>query len=390
MGILSGVTRSAQQKPPRIVLYAAEKFGKTSFGCHSWKPIFLMTQGETGLQSLLEAGRVPPTDHFPQDFQTWGDLIRAVRGLLNEDHDYKTLVIDTGNGAELLCAADVCNDKFGGNWADYYSYGRGNEQATKSWAAFLALLDEVRLARRMAILILQHAKVKTFQDPAGKDWDQWRPEAIDKLWSLTHKWADAILFGGFKVQVSRDGKATGEQRYLKADASGSIVAGNRYGLPAEITASAGPDRLWAAFADAMKQSRERGKKQAEHDQTAPAAPPPPTSPPPVNPPVTPAATGNGSAKPRRTFSDFAAELGKRFPPPDGLELEKRVQFITGEMVRLSPDFVPLDLDAAIADAAKVGEMWGYDEFTPEQAEAAWLRVVEYVKQAAKGPQPVTA
>jgi hypothetical protein len=47
-------------------------------------------------------------------------------------------------------------------------------------------LDEVKAQRRMAILILHHAKVKEFSDLAGKTWQQYRLEARDKLWALTH------------------------------------------------------------------------------------------------------------------------------------------------------------------------------------------------------------
>ena len=41
-----------------------------------------------------------------------------------------------------------------------------------------------------------------------------------------------------------------EKRYLRADASSAIVAGNRYGLPAQIHAAAGAANLWKAFAQA--------------------------------------------------------------------------------------------------------------------------------------------
>jgi hypothetical protein len=89
------------------------------------------------------------------------------------------------------------------------------------------------------VLILHHARAKEFSDPAGKTWHQWRPEARDKLWSLTHKWADVILFGGWSVAVNADDQATGEERSLRTGTSGAIVAGSRYGLPDVLRATAG-------------------------------------------------------------------------------------------------------------------------------------------------------
>jgi hypothetical protein len=253
--VLSKVTRTAPSLPSRVVLYAGEKWGKSSFSAFAPRPIFLMTAGETGLLSLIESGKVPAVDHFPDDFRSWHALIDAVRALRDEPHEFQTLVLDTGNGAENLAADCVCFDKYGGDWGDFNAYGRGAELTTPLWASFLALLDEVRTQRRMGVLILHHAKMKEFSDPAGKAWQQWRPEARDKLWNLTHKWADAILFGGWQVNVGKDDKAHGEERYIRAASSGAVVAGSRYGLPDVLKSSNGPASLWKVFADAMKSTK---------------------------------------------------------------------------------------------------------------------------------------
>ncbi|WP_029632262.1 AAA family ATPase [Zavarzinella formosa] len=257
MSVLSQVTRSAPRLPSRVVLYAAEKFGKSSFGANSPRPVFLMTAGETGLLSLLEAGQAPPTDHFPEDFRNWSDLGRAVRALRDEPHDFRTLVLDTGNGAEALCQQHVRDEFFNGDWGNFNTYGRGNELAAKEWGLFLQLLDDTRLGRGMSILMLHHAKLKTIVDPTGKSWDQWRPESVEKLWSLTHKWSDAILFGGFKTSPAKDAANVVESRYLHTTASAGIVGGNRYGLPPEITAPAGAASLFKAFSQAMSKAKTR-------------------------------------------------------------------------------------------------------------------------------------
>lgn len=306
MSVLANVTRSAPRLPARGVLYAAEKFGKSSFGAYAPKPIFLMTAGETGLLSLIEAGRVPPTDHFPEDFRRWSDLLRAVKALRDEQHDYKTLVLDTGNGAEILCQQDTCDSNFNGDWADFAAYGRGTDLSTKAWASFLQLLDDVRLKKGMSILILHHAKVKTFSDPAGKSWDQWKPESIEKLWALTHKWSDFIMFGGFKTSIVKE-KAVGETRYLHTAASAAIVGGNRYGLPPEITAPPGADKLFKAFATAMANAKSKGA--SEPTPAKPSTTPEPT--PPAN--TAPAPTAD---VPEDNPADYIVPTNDDFPDAD--------------------------------------------------------------------------
>lgn len=276
MGLLNRVQTSAPSLPSRFVLYAAEKSGKTSFGCYAPKPIFLMTAGETGLLSLIESQQVPETAHFPNDFQNWRDLEASCRALRDEDHDYRTLILDTGNGAENLCMLSVCGNKFGGDWAEFNSYGRGMSATVPVWADFLGLLDQIRIKRSMSILFLHHAKVKTFQDPAGKDWDQWRPEAQDKMWGLTHKWADVIAYYGQRVNVNRDDKAQGQAtRFLRVGSSPAMVAGNRYGMPDELVArQPGAKALWHTFADTLRACKSKAKPEPKPatNSTEPEAP----------------------------------------------------------------------------------------------------------------------
>jgi hypothetical protein len=67
--------------------------------------------------------------------------------------------------------------------------------------------------------------------------------------------SDCILFGGWQVTVSKEEKATGEERFMRAGTSGAVVAGNRYGLPDTIKAPAGAGNLWRSFADALKKAK---------------------------------------------------------------------------------------------------------------------------------------
>jgi hypothetical protein len=260
MSMLASVTTSAPNLPSRVVMYAPEKSGKTSWACHAPNPVFLMTAGETGLLSLIAAGQVPETAHFPDDFHNWHQLNKAVLELRDEKHDFKTLVLDTGNGAEQLLAASVCAESFDGDWKAYSDFSRGATIAAPLWGKFLAALDELRVTRRMSIIFLHHAAVKTTANPTGKDWDQHRPEAIKQFWGLTHKWADVICFYGTKVTVNKEDKAVGEQRFLRCNPSAAIVAGNRCGLPDEITAPPGAKNLWDAFAKEMGKAKAQAAK----------------------------------------------------------------------------------------------------------------------------------
>jgi hypothetical protein len=268
MSKLSQIRTGAPSLAPRIVMFAQEKFGKTSWAAYADKPIIMMSKGETGLLSLIETRRVPATTPYFPECTSWADALECVKSLTCDPHDYHTLVLDTGNGFEDLCAQYVCEQEFGGNWGEhgYAGFGRGDVVSKTVWGAFLEKLDTLRLDRGMSIIILHHAIIKTANNPTGKDYDQWRPACREKLWGHTHKWSDIIMRGGFDMTVSKDDKVTAESRTLFTENSPSSVGGNRYGLPPKITARPGAENLWKAFEAAMA----KAKPTNETKQPAPA------------------------------------------------------------------------------------------------------------------------
>ncbi len=292
MSLMSKVTTRAPALPSRIYLYAAEKFGKSSFATHAPRPIFIMTEGETGLLSLIESGRVPETAHFPDDARTWDQLIDCVQAVRDEEHDYKTLVLDTSNGAERLLVQHVCDTEFGGQMSGkegYASYGKGDLATIPHWMRFLRLLDEIRIKRRMSIILLAHSRIRSVNNPEGSDYDQLRPEGVEKLWTLTHKWADVIAAGTFEVFVKDDKVRTGQKRVIRTGGSLAVVAGNRYSLPEVIPCGNDAKSAFTNFAQALAKAKANGKKQ--EPATPQVAPPTPQvtapEPPQVAPPVRP-------------------------------------------------------------------------------------------------------
>lgn len=249
--------------PNRYILHAVEGWGKTSFGAQTPKPIFLQTKGETGLETLIDAGRLPEIPHFPE-CQGWDDLMGAIETLTVDEHDFKTLVVDTSNGAERLCHEFVCQRDYGGEWgkAGFTSYMQGFEVSLADWRQLLNALDRLRATRRMAILLLCHTKVKPFKNPEGADYDRYQPDMHEKTWSLSHKWADVVLFGNFDVTVQggsksgdrpQKGKATGgQQRVLYTERHAAYDAKNRLGLQGEIDMGSNAAEAWINFTAAVK------------------------------------------------------------------------------------------------------------------------------------------
>jgi len=251
----------------RYGLHAREGWGKTSLAAHAPKPIFIQTRGETGLDTLISNGQLPQTPHFPE-IQTWDELTAAIRFLIDEQHPYRTLVLDTVNGAERLCYEHVCHRDFNDEWGDkgFGGYQRGYEVSQAEWRMFLNALDDLRRAKNMTVFFLIHTKVKTFKNPEGADFDRWAPDMHEKCWGLTHKWLDCVLFGNFETVVSlaksdkgdvtKKGKAaTDSCRMLYTQQRPAFDAKNRLGLPEEIEMGNSATEAWQALTAAIKSSR---------------------------------------------------------------------------------------------------------------------------------------
>lgn len=271
---IGDIASKSESLPNRYGLHAREGWGKTSLAAKTRKPIFLQVKGETGLDTLIANRQLPETPHFPE-LMDWAEVLAAINALIEEQHDFKTLVIDTLNSAERLCYEYVCNRDFGGDWGDrgFSGYMRGYEVSLAEWKQFLNKLDELRRSKGMAIFLLVHTKIKTFKNPDGPDYDRWVPDMHDKCWSITHKWLDAVLFGNFEVTVQtgkreedmhKKGKAlTSTSRMLYTQQRPSFDAKNRLGLPEEIYMGESADEAWTNFTTALKQGRE--VKQAEEN-----------------------------------------------------------------------------------------------------------------------------
>lgn len=244
------------------MIHGPEGSGKTSFGAQFPSPIFVQTKGETGVETLIDSGQLGEIPHLPECF-TWEDLLAVIDELGSQEHQYKTLVIDTLNGAERLCHEMVCQREFGNRWGKdgFTGYMAGFDVSLADWRIFLSALDRLREQKRMTIVGLCHTKISPFKNPEGADFDRYSPDMHHKTWGLTHKWADAVLFLNFETFTEKDGARSkgvgGQQRILHTERHAAYDAKNRHGLPSDIELGESPSEAFGAFAKAIKEGRSK-------------------------------------------------------------------------------------------------------------------------------------
>jgi hypothetical protein len=238
---LDALVKGKQQAPIRVLLFGVEGIGKSTFGADAPSPIFLGAEDGT---SQLDVTR------FPQP-SAWTDVLDAVRTLQNEEHSFKTLVLDTVDWAEPMLWSHICK-RDGQESIEAYGYGKGYQAALDEWRIFLAALERLRAAKGMHVLLLAHSAIRPFKNPEGEDFDRYELKLNAKAGGLLKEWCDAVLFANFETFASKDSKtkrvrgvSTGA-RLIYTERRAAYDAKNRYGLPDQLPLS------WADFFAAVQ------------------------------------------------------------------------------------------------------------------------------------------
>lgn len=251
------VMREKRMLPPRLVIYAVEKWGKTTMAAHAPDPVVFMPRDDTGYDTLLGAGSVPQCPAVVVN--TWKELLAWIDSLIEDQQGRKTIVLDTLGGFEQLCREHVCEEHFKGDWGErgFAGFQRGFEITGTEWLKLIHRLDKLH-ELGLIVIITAHAEVKKFDDPEGPAYDRYQVHSHHKVWAPTARWADAILFGKFfsivdvknksDAVVKQEGKAIGgTTRVMYCDNRDSRSSGNRYRMKSEFSLPNEPDQMWAAL-----------------------------------------------------------------------------------------------------------------------------------------------
>lgn len=101
MSLLAQVTSGRQHRPRRVMLYGVHGIGKSTFGAMAPNPVFIQT--EDGL-SNIDCARFPLAESFH-------DVMAMLMELYSEQHDFRTVVIDSLDWLERLIWTHVCREK---------------------------------------------------------------------------------------------------------------------------------------------------------------------------------------------------------------------------------------------------------------------------------------
>lgn len=232
--MLSNVTRGKIKLPHLLLLYGPDGVGKSTFGAQAPSPIFLGP--EKGTINLNVA-------RFPTP-KTWDDVNTALDELSNENHGYRTLVIDTLDWLEPLVYAHICAKDGASNIEKAAGgYGKGYREAYNEMLEFRHKLSFLRESKEINIILLAHSKVNTFEDPTtDHGYSRYELKLQESnsisLRAMWREYVDSVLFCNFETFSKGEGKSargvTTRERKMWTERDAGFDAKNRFSLPFEM------------------------------------------------------------------------------------------------------------------------------------------------------------
>lgn len=244
-------------KPPKIVIFGREGIGKSTFASQAPSPVFIATEDRISHLGV-EAPKFGGDRNYAVAYE---EVILALRWLLTNDHNYKTLVIDTVDSLQGFLYTNVCKLAGTKDIQDLktFPYQRGYEIAGKRWAEEVtSLVEALNTVKKMWVIEIAHVEIENVNEPDKEPYSKFtlplhkkhiKPHVINN--------ADIIGFIDQKVIVSEDGKAktTGEL-ILKFKRSPAYNSKDSYGLPDSIPFP--KENAWGVFVEALTPLLKKG------------------------------------------------------------------------------------------------------------------------------------
>lgn len=230
---LSSLRKVTATEPPRILLYGVVKIGKTTLAAEFPDPVFLqIEEGTPGDIELTSFGKL----------KTFDEVMDAFGALYAEDHDFRTVVVDSLDMLEPLVWAETCR-RNGWKSIEDPGYGKGYVEAENVWRDYVEAVNALR-ERGMIVVQIAHCETVRFEPPGTEPYNRYNIKLHKRASALVSQEADVIAFMNYDVNLKKtdvgfNKKTThaegGGQRIVHLEERPAFIAGNRYGMPARIT-----------------------------------------------------------------------------------------------------------------------------------------------------------
>lgn len=244
MSLMDKISNQPENTQVRMNITGTDGIGKSTFGASAPKPIFICA--EDGLRYI----DVP---HFPV-CETYNDILQQIKTLGSENHDYKTIILDTTDAAEKLCQEQV-KETHNIKSIEALGFGKGYTESLELFHRMLKNLEALSIEKKMHVILLSHVQIRIFADPEHEPYDRYELNTHKKIASLIRAWVDFNFFANHLVTTVKSGqgfnekhrgKTYSDKRYLFTKRTAAFDAKSRLTLPEKINFT------WPSFVSECK------------------------------------------------------------------------------------------------------------------------------------------
>lgn len=230
---LSSLKSSKTTNPPVVLLYGVDGIGKTSLASEWPSPLYLPTEGER-----------PPSDvdmATPGTVESFDELLNLFQELLETEHEFQTVIIDSLDGLENLVWAATAS-RLGVNSIEEPGFGKGYVEADTEWRNFLGGVSALASAG-INVVMLAHPEIVRFDSPTSDPYSRYTPKLHKRGNALVREQADIVAFMNYRVSLKEKEvgpKKTvthaegGKERQIHLTEGAGFLAKNRFSAPDSI------------------------------------------------------------------------------------------------------------------------------------------------------------